>query len=39
MPIAIAILVLFLILWDRNKPYGMPASEVYRQKFMERGKA
>ena len=34
MPIAIALLVLILILWDRNKPYGMPASEIYRQKFM-----
>jgi len=39
MPIAIAILVLILILWDRNKPYGMPASEIYRQKFMDKGKS
>jgi len=35
MPVVIALIVLVLIILDFRRPYGMPLSELYRQKFMK----
>jgi len=34
MPVAIALITFILIILDFRRPYGMPLSELYRQKFM-----